>query len=212
MSSLRSFSRLALPLTLAGAVFALGACGDAETAELAELPPGATPVTVSEGTSMSVAVSPDGERLAIDLQGTIWVLPAEGGEARAVTDAFNDARQPVWSPDGEWIAYQGYRDGDYDIWLVEEDGGSQRKLTSGRFDDREPAWSHDGTRVAFASDREGQSGNYDIWMMNEDGSNLVNLTDHPAQDTSPAWSPDGKKLAFVSTRHGGSDIHLLEVK
>jgi Tol biopolymer transport system component len=135
VSSLPSLPPL-LPLTV---VLALGACGDAESAELFEAPADGTPVTVDEGFSMSVAVSPDGERLAVDLQGTIWVLPVEGGEARAVTDAFNGARQPVWSPDGEWIAYQGYRDGDYDIWLVEEDGGSQRKLTSERFDDREPA-------------------------------------------------------------------------
>ena len=44
-------------------------------------PPAAAPidVTVREGTSMSVAVSPDGRTLAIDLQGGIWTLPAAGG-------------------------------------------------------------------------------------------------------------------------------------
>ena len=65
-------------------------------------------VTVSEGTSMSVAVSPDGRTLAIDLQGSIYTLPAAGGAARRITDLFNDARQPVWSPDGKWITMFAY--------------------------------------------------------------------------------------------------------
>ena len=67
-----------------------------------EAAPGPTPidVTVSEGTSMSVAVSPDGRTLAIDLQGSIWTLPSAGGAATRITDLFNDARQPTWSPDG----------------------------------------------------------------------------------------------------------------
>ncbi|MBL8958578.1 MAG: hypothetical protein JNJ98_01910, partial [Gemmatimonadetes bacterium] len=42
-------------------------------------------VTVTEGTSMSVAASRDGQQLAIDLQGSIWLLPATGGEAKRLT-------------------------------------------------------------------------------------------------------------------------------
>jgi len=42
-------------------------------------------VTVREGTSMAVAVSPDGRSLAIDLQGSIWTLPSTGGVATRIT-------------------------------------------------------------------------------------------------------------------------------
>ena len=96
-------------------------------------------VLVHEGTSMSVAASPDGRTLAIDLQGSIWTVPAAGGAATRITDVFNDARQPAWSPDGTAIAFFAYRDGGYDIWAVAPDGSNQRKLTWGAFDDREPA-------------------------------------------------------------------------
>lgn len=106
-------------------------------------------VTVNEGTSMAVAVAPGGRTLAIDLQGGIWTLPATGGTAKRVTDEYNDARQPAWSPDGKSIAFQGFRDGGYDIWAVAPDGTGQRQLTWGPYDDREPAWSHDGTKLAF---------------------------------------------------------------
>ena len=113
----------------------------AQTATKASTAPKPSPlidVTVSEGTSMSVAVSPDGKTLAIDMQGSIWTLPATGGTAKRITGLFNDARQPVWSPDGKWITFFGYLDGGYDLWTIAPDGTNQHKLTWGVFDDREP--------------------------------------------------------------------------
>ena len=128
--------------------------------------PATIDVTVQEGTSMSVAVSPDGRTLAIDLQGGIWTVPVAGGAARRVTGIYDDARQPTWSPDGKWITYFAYKDGGYDIWAIAPDGTGLHRLTWGPFDDREPAWSHDGTRVAFSSDRGNPLGSdYNIWML-----------------------------------------------
>ena len=57
-------------------------------------------VTVREGTSMSVSISPDGSTIATDMQGSIWTMPAAGGPMTRITDVFSDARQPRWSPDG----------------------------------------------------------------------------------------------------------------
>ena len=115
---------------------------------------------------MSVAISPDGRTLATDMQGSIWTMPAAGGAMTRVTDVFNDARQPMWSPDGRTITFFAYRDGGYDIWSINADGTNQKKLTWGAFDDREPIWSHDGTRVAFSSDRGNALGSdYNIWIL-----------------------------------------------
>ena len=52
---------------------------------------------------MSVAISPDGSTLATDMQGSIWTMPSAGGAMKRITDVFNDARQPMWSPDGRTI-------------------------------------------------------------------------------------------------------------
>ncbi|HYM21946.1 MAG TPA: amidohydrolase family protein, partial [Vicinamibacterales bacterium] len=164
-------------------------------------------VTVSEGTSMSVAVSPDGRTLAIDMQGSIWTLPSTGGAAKRITDLFNDARQPAWSPDGKWIAFFAYRDGGYDIWAVAPDGSNQHKLTWGPFDDREPIWSHDGTRVAFSSDRGNPLGSdYNIWTLTVATGELKQLTKDPADDYMPSWSPDDREIAFASTRDSGMGV------
>ena len=175
-------------------------------------------VTVHEGTSMSVTISPDRNTLAIDLQGSIWTLPASGGTARQVTDPYNDARHPAFSPDGRTIAFQGYRAGGYDIWGVAPDGTNQRQLTSGPFDDREPAWSHDGTRVAFSSDRgpsisagqvDAGAANYNVWILEVASGRLTQVTTDRADDFMPTWSPDDREIAFISTRAGGQSIWVV---
>lgn len=170
-------------------------------------------VTVSEGTSMSVAVSPDGRTLAIDLQGSIWTLPAAGGAAKRITDVFNDARQPAWSPDGRSITFFGYRDGGYDIWSIAPDGSNQHKLTWGPFDDREPAWSHDGRQLAFSSDRGDPLGSdYNIWVLNTATGAPRQITRDPADDYMPAWSPDDKEIAFASSRGDGQSVWAVNVE
>src|SRR5262245_29239506 len=179
-----------------------------------EAAPAKTPidVTVSEGTSMSVAVSPDGRTLAIDLQGSIWTLPSTGGVAKRITDLYNDARQPTWSPDGKWIAFFAYRDGGYDIWAVAPDGTNQHKLTWGPFDDREPIWSHDGTRVAFSSDRGNPLGSdYNIWTLTVATGELRQVTKDAADDFMPSWSPDDMEIAFASARDDGRSVWAVNV-
>jgi Tol biopolymer transport system component len=72
-------------------------------------------VTLTEGTSMAAAASPDRRSIAIDLLGALWILPFHGGEARRITPELMEARQPTWSPDSQSIAFQGYDDGTWHI-------------------------------------------------------------------------------------------------
>ena len=96
-------------------------------------------VTVHEGTSMAIALSPDKRTLILDLQGSLWSVPASGGAAKRITDEYNDARQPSWSPDGSRIAFQSYRDGTWRIVTVAPDGSGMKALTDGPFDDARTA-------------------------------------------------------------------------
>ncbi|MDP2054447.1 MAG: amidohydrolase, partial [Acidobacteriota bacterium] len=176
--------------------------------------PAAAPidVTVSEGTSMSVAVSPDRTTLAVDMQGSIWTLPVTGGTMTRITDPFNDARQPMWSPDGRTITYFGYRDGGYDIWSINPDGTNQRQLTWGTFDDREPIWSHDGTRVAFSSDRGNPMGSdYNIWTLDTRTGAITQVTKDPGEDFMPSWSPDDTEIAFASSRDAYDGVWVINL-
>ncbi len=158
---------------------------------------------------MAVTASPDGRTLAMDLQGGIWTLPASGGTATRITDEYHDARQPVWSPDGSRIAFQGYRDGGYDIWAVAPDGTGLRQLTWGPYDDREPVWSHDGKRLAFSSDR-GDAGNYNIWMLEIASGALRQVTRGPANEYMPTWAPDNREIAYISSTEQGVFASTLD--
>ena len=156
-------------------------------------------LTLTEGTSMAAAVSPDRRSIAIDLVGSLWVLPIRGGEAKRITPMLLEARQPTWSPDSQSIAFQGYDDGAWHIYVINRDGGDVKAVTNGEFDDREPAWSHDGSRIAFSSDRYG--GISTIWEVC--ARNAARSGRSATRDGSmPSWSPNDDEIAFVSQDRG----------
>ena len=155
-------------------------------------------LTITQGTSMAAAASPDGQSIAIDLLGEIWILPFRGGEAKRITPELLEARQPTWSPDSQSIAFQGYEDGAWHIYVIARDGGDAKAITSGPFDDREPAWSHDGSRIAFSSDRYG--GITTIWTAVASTGETRRLSTRDGW--MPFWSPGDQEVMFVSSDAG----------
>ena len=163
-------------------------------------------VVLTQGTNMAAAASPDRADIAIDLQGTLWRLPMEGGDAKALTEKLADARQPRWSPDGSRIAFHAHTNGTWHIWTTGREGGGARQITSGRFDHREPEWMPDGRRLLISSDR---AGNYDIWSLDLESGQLKPLTTDAGNDFFPAASADGKSVAFVSDRGKKHGIYVV---
>ena len=163
-------------------------------------------VPLKEGTNMAIALSPDKNTLALDLQGTIWVMPVSGGVAEPVTDEMGDCHEPAWSPDGTRIAFHSYQDGNYHIWTVNPDGSELRQITDGLYDDREPDWSRGGDTIVFSSDR---NGNYDIWQVSLTDQVLAPLTQDRSNDYHPSVSPAGGEVAFVSERSKAPGIYRM---
>src|SRR5574342_727002 len=81
---------------------------------------------------MDPAWSPDGRWIAFSMRGDIWKVPAQGGDAVALTAGPAYHFEPAWSPDGRQVAFTVDTDGNLDIGLVSADGGDETRLTTDR--------------------------------------------------------------------------------
>ncbi|MGJ9384147.1 DPP IV N-terminal domain-containing protein [Salipaludibacillus sp. CF4.18] len=151
--------------------------------------------TLTEGTNIAVTVSPDGENLIMDFQGVLWSLPISGGTATRITDNYLDPSLADWSPDGNRITFQSYKDGNYHIWTMKPDGTDLQQLTEGPFDHREPTYSPNGKKIAFSSDR---GGSYDIWVLDLETHEISQWTNDTTEVYQPTWSPDGDEIAYIN--------------
>jgi len=164
-------------------------------------------------------VSPDGRKIACVLnhQGTthLVVLPA-GGLARGrrprvvVRSAtYDQVATPVWSPDGQHLAYSGWTRGGYrDLFVVHVATGKVRRLMKDRALDLTPTWSADGRTLYFSSDR---TGIYNIYAMDVASGRLGQVTNVVAGALQPALSPDGKTLAYVGFTYAGYDVYRMSL-
>lgn len=155
------------------------------------------------------SISRDGRFILFSLGGDIWMVNAEGGNARLVTSDAYQNQNPQLSPDGTTISFYSDRSGNSDIWLIDVNGGNLRQFTTDGADDFFQSWSPDGTALVFTSTR---SGNKDIWLQKLDGTGALQLTTDRANDDDPVFSPDGRQIVFDSARAGGnnSDIWIMD--
>ena len=161
-------------------------------------------VTVTEGTNFSVDVSSDG-RLAIDLLGGIWVLPAKGGNAEPVMSGLLPARRPRWSPDSTAILYEAQSAERNELRLFQFAGGS-RSLSDERHSDQHASWHPDGERIVFASQRH--DAGLDLWELDLQTGLSWRISNTPGDETEPAWSEDGRDLVFIHEYEGRWSLML----
>ncbi|MGZ8614531.1 MAG: hypothetical protein ACXWX4_07610 [Actinomycetota bacterium] len=123
----------------------------------------------------SVSWAPDGERLAIAVDGNVFVGNVTTGETQQLTSSGSPGSdyEVAWSPTSDTIAFTRARD----VYVVGADGTGLMNLTPGGGGgyDRSPAWSPDGAELVFASDR-GTSGAMRLYIMDADGSDPRELS------------------------------------
>src|ERR1700757_3408483 len=67
--------------------------------------------------------------IAFAYAGDLWLVSREGGEAHLLTSGAGSKSDPVFSPDGNWIAYTGDYDGNVDVYVIPASGGVPKRLT-----------------------------------------------------------------------------------
>ena len=101
----------------------------------------------SEGTLISVDVSPNGRTIAFDLLGHIYLMPINGGKAEAVTKGTSWNMFPRFSPDGEKILFTSDRSGSDDLWVQELKTGQMKNISKMSRPVHQGTWSVDGKHV-----------------------------------------------------------------
>lgn len=148
----------------------------------------------------AAALSPKGRRVVFEARGEIFTVPVEHGDTRNLTRSSGAAdRAPVWSPDGERLAWFSDSGQGYALLIAGQDGlGAPRRIAIGESKMAwEPAWSPDGSSIAFVDDHvrvrvvEVESGR--IRTVDTGGVNIerggMGLT----------WSHDSRFLAYAKT-------------
>ena len=161
-------------------------------------------INVTEGTWMSLDVSPDGKTIAFDMLGDIYTMPITGGTATNIASGMAWEIQPRFSPDGSRIAFTSDRAGGDNIWTMDVDGGDMKQVTKETFRLlNNPTWSPDGQFIAarkhFTTSRSLGVG--EIWLYHTSGGSGVQLVKKPSEAHQkelgePMFSPDGNYIYY----------------
>ncbi len=165
--------------------------------------------------------SPSGDHLlsndqtAAVLHNSILVLNADGSNRSTLfRDAEKSALGPVWSPQGDKIAFALGRffqtalgPAVADIAIIRNDGTGLKMLTDGSGNYGFPSWSPDGRQIVYRSSSNGKSS---LMIIDIETGNVKALHTGSDKDNFPAWSPAGDVIAFTSYRDGDYEIYTIK--
>ena len=147
-------------------------------------------------------LSPDGRRLALNLDGT-WIYDLERGTRTRLRPG---GQMPVWTPDGSRITFASDRRGPWNLyWKSADEVGEAELLLPSEHSQFPMSWSPDGQVLAFQEFNTETAD--DIWMLGKDGE-LQPFVVTRFRERTPRFSPDGRFLAYVSNESGRHEVYV----
>ena len=139
-----------------------------------------------------------------DSTSAVHLMSPDGSGVRCLVDTAGPDTWPVWSPDGQWIAFIGGDGHQEDLFVVRADGSELTRLTDTDRIKTHPVWAPDGTRLGFSASRGGEAHRPSTScsaMEVVTWPSLLDLVGPSLQD----WSPDGTTLLFTRGGSAGGD-------
>ncbi len=161
------------------------------------------------GQIQGLDISPSGVRVAIEARGEVFTAPAKNGEIRNLTmSPASRERTPIWSPDGQTIAYMSDATGEYEIYTKSQKGGEATQLTTGgKYKYTNLLWSPDSKMIAFTT-VDLKFGYLDVTTKK---ITEVLTSDYPI--TGFDWSPQSDWIVYSVLRaNSNSGVSLYNVK
>jgi Tol biopolymer transport system component len=149
----------------------------------------------SEGSWMSLDVSPDGKTIAFDFLGDIYLLPFAGGKAKPFLRDMSFESHPKFSPDGKHLLVVSDRSGGDNAWRFSLDRKDSLQITKGNTDNVQSAeWTPDGNYVVVSKGRR----NLKLFLFHKDGGGGAQLITKPdnLKTIEPAFGNDGRYIYF----------------
>jgi Tol biopolymer transport system component len=153
-------------------------------------------ITSTEGTWMSLDISPDGKNIAFDFLGDIYLLPFGGGKAERFTSGLAFDSHPKFSPDGKHLLFISDRSGGENVWRFSLDKKDSLQITKGNTDTYQSAeWAPDGNYVVVSKGRR----NLKLFLYHKDGGGGAQLISKPdnLKVVEPAFGPDSRYIWFA---------------
>ncbi|WP_074406933.1 MULTISPECIES: S41 family peptidase [Aquimarina] len=129
----------------------------------------------------------------------LWVANLDGSEPKRLTIDKGIESNPVFSPDGQSIAFSAEYDGNIDVFIIPTNGGIPKRLTWHPVRDFTLGFSPDGKSVLFNSQRAVHTNRYSkLYQVSIDGGFPKELEIPNAWHAT--YSPDGKNMAYTPIR------------
>jgi tricorn protease len=129
--------------------------------------------------------------------GDLWRVPRAGGAAERLTSGTGTETNPIFSPDGNWIAFTGEYDGNIDAYVIPSTGGEPKRITYHAGADSVVGWTPDGKSVVFLSTRATGMPLPKMYTMPVTGAGLPTELPFPMAGGVASFSPDGTRIAYM---------------
>jgi tricorn protease len=135
------------------------------------------------------------DKIAFLYADDIWTVSRQGGEAVRLTSTGHVLAGPIFSPDGNEVAYSAELNGGLDVYVVGANGGVPRRITWHPAGSRVVAWTPDGKDLLISSMMESPRHFARLFRIHADGTGVPVALPLPEANHG-TFSPDGQSLAY----------------